>query len=307
MGKDKPIIIWMNGKKTRMARKDNSAENETDRQLHKKYAAAASEDSDEADQIPALVRKQTPEHGHFFQHKNKFSAFKPLLIAIFSALLIGTGMGIFMLNMFVDIDNSLAQQNDGNSMHGLAAGDNENGSESADTAGTVETVKPISAYVLQAGVFSDKENARVMAESFKEAGFAAMIWKKDSQYFVFSGIASSESEGEQIAEKLKSNNLEVYVKKWTTDEFKITMSDSTADWLHKFRQQWNSSVEALSTGKTVSTAKWNDLMAAGPDNKSAVGKFVQQAGKNLDSLSDGDWGGHAAMLRLWEGLASLPQ
>ncbi|WP_174613941.1 SPOR domain-containing protein [Virgibacillus ihumii] len=307
MGKDKPIVIWMNGKKTRIARKDDSAENQTDGQLHKKYAAAASEDSNDSDQIPALVRRHSPGNGHFFQPKNKLKAFKPLLIAIFAALLIGTGMGIFMLNMFVDIDNSLAQQNEGISMSGLEAEDENNEQESANTAGTVGAIEPISAYVLQAGVFSDEKNAREMADTFMEAGYAAMIWQKDSKYYVFSGIANSESQGEQLAQELKTQGFEVYVKEWTTDGFEIKMTESTADWLQKYRQQWKASVDTLSTGQAVSAAKWNDLIASSPKNGTVVSEFAGQSGEKLDSLSDSFWKGHIAMLRLWKGLSSLSQ
>lgn len=307
MGKDKPIIVWMNGKKTRINRKDNSAEHQTDNKLYKKYAAAAYEDSDDTDQIPALVRRHDSGNGQYFQNKRRFGSFKPLIIAIFSALLIGTVMGIFMLNMFVDIDNSLAQQNNGLSMSASDTEDDSNEKEDKNTTGTVGEVESISAFVLQAGVFGGEENAREIVDSFNQAGFSAMIWPKDSQYYVFAGIANSESEAEQLAKEFTAQDLEVYVKGWSTDTFQINMGKSNANWLQQFQKQWNSSVDTLSTKKGLQKSDWEDLIAASPEKETAVLGFAKQVDNELTSLSGDYWEENVVMLRLWKGLVSLAE
>ncbi|WP_077327232.1 SPOR domain-containing protein [Virgibacillus siamensis] len=304
MGKDKPIIVWMNGKKTRMNRNDDSLKKQSDSQLHQKYAAAAFEDTDDEEQIPALVRRHDTKDGDSFRPTGKFNVFKPLLIAILSALLIGTVMGVFMLNMFVDIDDSLAQQNNGIATSSID-GENTDKEDNENTPGISGTVAPIQAFVLQAGVFSGEQNASEMADSFKNAGFSAMLWQKDNQFYVFAGVASSEAEAKKLANQFSKADLDVYVKAWSTESFQLKMNGDAEKWMQQFQKQWQQAVGSLSSGESISMEDWNQLVEADLETTTEVGVFADQLDKELSAVSDNYWNKNIAMLQLWKDLSDL--
>src|SRR5699024_3849241 len=59
------------------------------------------------------------------------------------------------------------------------------------------TLEPIHTYVLQGGVFSEKENAQQLAKKFQKNHINTIRWKRDQQFFLFAGIASTNEQAEQ--------------------------------------------------------------------------------------------------------------
>src|SRR5699024_11780682 len=77
LGKDKKLVIWMNGKKTRLKRDDHILDEKYSIKEFNEEHAAAIEDSD----IPELTRQDGDNHNKaiYYTRKSRFRAFKPFL------------------------------------------------------------------------------------------------------------------------------------------------------------------------------------------------------------------------------------
>lgn len=299
MGKNKLIIVWMNRKKKRLHRNKRYGNQQSLNRLHKEGTAATIEDSDDDSQLPSLVRKhgQDVHRESFLKRKTRFSTFKPILIAVFSAIIIGSGLGLFMLNMFVEIGHGL-NETTGNLPAITDDADANEGDSSAK--GTMVTVEPINAFVLQAGVFSGKANADEMAATFKASGFSTMIWKKGNQYFLLAGIAESKQQAEQLASNFGEHKLEVYVKKWHTDSKKVQLSNAEADWIQLYKEQWNKSIASLSSKSHVSKSGWTNVVNSIPEQKDTISEFASFVKSKVTTMKYVNiWDESTKMLSFW--------
>ncbi|TCS79055.1 SPOR domain-containing protein [Tepidibacillus fermentans] len=81
-------------------------------------------------------------------------------------------------------------------------------------------------YLLQSGVFTDKNGAEVAAATFKKAGKAAIV-KEGNPNHVFVGIAPDKAQGEVLVELLKAEGQQTYLKPYTIKEYQANMSNET--------------------------------------------------------------------------------
>src|SRR5699024_1683635 len=147
------------------------------------------------------------DNTNHINRKSKWGAFNRVVSSISAAIFIGSILGFIMLNLFGNINALCNHGNNPEATNAVAADkDTEKKSNASDEQ------KAITAYVLQGGVFSEKANADQWAESFKQAGFPAMIWERDDQYYLLTGIADTEEQAKKIAASIKEQNMDVFVK-----------------------------------------------------------------------------------------------
>ncbi|RYG74827.1 SPOR domain-containing protein [Lentibacillus lipolyticus] len=278
----KGLFVWLNGHKARLKHKHSASDEKYSIKEFRREQAAAVDDPD----IPELIRRESEdgEDSYFLSGKSKLKPFKPFLFASLSAIIIGSVLGFFMLHLFVDIDKGMSQQ------YSVPASDDQNAdeadSEQSDNAVSAAAMEAESAFVLQAGKFSEKANADTMAENFRQAGFDAMTWEKNDYFFVLAGIADSKDQAAQFANEFKEAELEVYVKEWHVPEKEVMLDKHEKEWLQLYRKQWEASLESISNGDRLSAEKWEKVVDAIPEKPehikgltAAVREEYQQIGQ----------------------------
>lgn len=214
-----------------------------------------------ANQIKSMKKKKTI---HKFPKKSRVG---PFLTATFTAVLIGLFLGLLMLNMFTNKEKH-ASTND----HQQAASDADD-IDKAETKPT--TLKQMKAYVLQLGVFSEKENANDWSETYQQEGVTSVHFHRDNQYFLFSGMADTEERAKEFAAILLKDGIEVYVKEWITNEIDAELTGTESEWLASFQEQWEKSLMELSKEDGVLLDGWNKLIEEYPLKSEGITQLVE--------------------------------
>src|SRR5699024_11682113 len=68
-------------------------------------------------------------------------------------------------------------------------------------------------------------------------------WKRDQQFFLFAGIASTNEQAEQMTKTFVDRGLDVYVKEWSIPEIDLQVTEQEYDWLRAFQNQWEKTVK----------------------------------------------------------------
>ncbi|ASK63063.1 hypothetical protein CFK37_13365 [Virgibacillus phasianinus] len=282
MDKRKTIIVWMDGKKTKVSKNDTK-NNPMQSTYTNTEQAAAQESNNEIDPIPTYIRQNSLEEEAAFKKGkgNKNKLIKHIFIATMTAVLLGVGLGIFMLNMFTNIDANEVNGKIGST--GETTGANK-GVTATDQA--TYTLKGLQAFVLQAGLFNDEANVAVVQNKFNDAGIQTMVWKRDDQYYLFANIAQAKDQTDDEKAAYKASDLETYAKKWTTTETNVTITDAEYNWLQNFHNLWNASLEKVSADQSLPSTKWEDWIASYPENAKNTAEFYQAVKENQSSISE---------------------
>ncbi len=304
LGKDNKITVWMGGKKTTLKRDDHADESYSLKEFNKDYSAATLEDAN-GDEVPTFVRRHSDDSSneHYFGQKSRFSAFKPIILASVSAIIIGSVLGFFMLNMFVDIDKGLSQQN---YTVPAAVDDEETSKEGSETESASDEVtsstpiESVNAFVLQAGKFEGEANANEMKSKFNQAGFSAMIWTRDNYYYVLAGIAKSKDQANQLAKEFNDHQLEVFVKNWNTEPGDIKLTNDEVNWLKAYNKQWTESLTLLNKNEKLSEDGWANTVNTIPGDSKKIGEFTTFLKKEISGLVKANkWQEQRILLNLW--------
>lgn len=232
---------------------------------------------------------------------------KTMILAAISAIVIGVALGFIMLRMFAGIDESSQQVNSyGNTTQSGAANSDE-----VNTGAGVSSEKKLQAYVVQGGVFSTEKKAKEWQVQFKNAGFESLIWQREGQYFLFAGISKTEQTADETAGLFSAENLETYVKPWSTKVAGVEESDQETDVLKKFLSTWNNTLENINSSDHPSLNKeeWEKWIASIPEeSKKELQPLTEQATKLIQVLNEGENMDEnqlqISLLKLWKGFES---
>ncbi|MFC4558955.1 SPOR domain-containing protein [Virgibacillus kekensis] len=304
MVKKSSVTVWINGKKAKKDQTDHPDEPYNISDFKKEHAAAIEESDNE---VPTHIRRYSDQEPQF-TGKLGFRKLKPIIMAALSAAVIGSFLGFFMLNMFVDIDTGMNAQ--GPSVPAAAEDSSDkkdnNGNSAGQEAGSSFTIEAKQAYVLQAGKFDSGENAEKLAAAFRDEGFSPMIWVKDDFHYVLAGLGNSEEQAKQLAASFSSKLLEVYVKEWNTPSFETKLSAAEKEWFQAFEKQWSDSLIGLSRQETVTKDDWKDLIGNTPSDTNHVNALTDTLTKIFEDLNTPTkWEGQQVLLNLWYQTMSL--
>ncbi|MFD1038624.1 hypothetical protein ACFQ3N_09490 [Virgibacillus byunsanensis] len=309
MDNRKPVIVWMNGKKTKLKR-TNTNNYLLDELKHEQAATVDDADNiEEEDQIPVYTRQHTLNSDENYSKKRKkFHNLKPIILAIMSAVVIGTFLGFLMINFFVGIDDSVSgSQNGGQPVSTVDdQDDSEDEDETTDNTAVKKAVPNMTAYVLQGGVYNQEENAMEVEKSFTEDGASTTIWKRDESYYLFVGIASTKEQAQKIAENYNNEDLEVYVKEWNSDEFELELTNAESDWIRSVYSHWNDSLQSVSEKEDIQVEKWNSILDSYPGETETLSLFFEGVKNLTDQMenADGTKMQHI-LLQIWHELDKL--
>lgn len=177
---------------------------------------------------------------------------KKIFFAIGTSLLIGIIFGFITLKM--------VKQEDPENKSILHTTAHENREDNNEENTNMMTFDSLHAYVIQGGVFSEKENADKSAQSFHALDFSTVSWERETDYYLFAGIHASEESAKLLADEMIKENLDVYVKKWEIEGGQIDVTEADKSWLLTFLELWKSSLHSLENNNGISIEEWDQLL-----------------------------------------------
>lgn len=217
------------------------------------------------------------------RNQGNLNMFKPIIIAIVSAVVIGSIMGFVMLKIIVNFDNDLngtpavlvPSEEEGKKNDGGATNNADKGAYSLGA---------MSAFVLQGGVFSSVENAEAESAKFIENGYTPVVWEKDGQFFLLVNLGSTKEDLQSDTTSLMNNGIEAYAKEWQLAERKVEVTREEYEWLTSFQDNWNNSLEKGALDEN----KWNNLIEQAPTDSTLLADFITLLKDQLSAISTKD-------------------
>lgn len=153
--------------------------------------------------------------------------FKPaipykLLSAIAFAIIVGTGFGLFLLQLLSGSDsepvNAQPKANDPitsiNQKNTKPASTQDAEDNQTDTSMKNITLQPLTFYVIQAGVFSTTDSASQMQASLQQKGISAQFFGNKNPIYLFIGAGPNETLLKSVQPLLDEKGVETYVKSY---------------------------------------------------------------------------------------------
>ncbi|GEM_PF-6571400 len=161
------------------------------------------------------------------KRKSQNARFIPFILTTVIASVVGVFLGMTILKLFVFMDDEPVAENNYSEEITSAVPD-----ENMETDGY--EVPALSVYMLQAGVFMDKDNAEEWLSYYETNQLPHIIWEQNNQYYLFTGIYSTEDEAKLEAEEWKEEGYEIFVKPWSTSDGGMNLTAEEGKWLKQF-------------------------------------------------------------------------
>jgi stage II sporulation protein B len=195
--------------------------------------------------------------------KGKTGTAKPVkrvVATIAFAAVLGTGLGLFALNISGNKEASAPASLDA-SLGSQTAKAGDTAAEKQSTAGekqAAQTEGTYKTYAVQAGKFSNEKGAETLTEQLTEKGYSAVSLSKDDGYtYVIAGLASDKAVSQQVGQLLIDSDFEA----WGGKELSL-------------------SIESDMTGPFKKTAELSAKAILGEDiTKASVEKIKNSLGK----------------------------
>jgi stage II sporulation protein B len=150
------------------------------------------------------------------RHEPSKNAVKHVAIIMSVAILVGTGLGMFSLNMMTGENSAFTPKK----TDPVAVNEPPVALEEKTGEGQrVEEKNPsslpsFSAYAVQAGVFSTKKTGEEAVRKMRAKGYAAAVIKNGDSYALFIGVGLGEKDTKGIGEHYKKQGEDTYVKSY---------------------------------------------------------------------------------------------
>lgn len=206
------------------------------------------ENSDQAKRLQVVQNEQTYKKEYvpdeipvFHQPKKKKSrntpAFLIILFTILAACMIGLLFGYGVLQMFIFVDD--------NTVASVPISEVRQPVVTSETK--TFTAPQLTGYILQAGVFSERVNAVEWQENILPSNIPSIIWERDTQYYLFTGVSDTEDIAKLKVNEFEGLGLELYTKQWSTSQMDLELTNVEAEWLEDFQTIWSHTLMAKDT------------------------------------------------------------
>lgn len=129
-----------------------------------------------------------------------------LIAAVFSAVVVGLGLGVVMYQLVVGNSSATPQ------------GEQEVPATAAVVAGAEAISFPtMHVDIVQGAAFSDKKIGEEVAAQLREGGIPAVLTTGSESQFLFVGLASDQSKAQALSELIQEKGQDVYVKTYRVD------------------------------------------------------------------------------------------
>lgn len=175
------------------------------------------------------------------------------ITAIGAGLIVGTVFGFTALHF---LTNDISEQ----VMHEEQA----NGQRVNSTTSTADERAPLSitfptVYVIQVGLFHERENARLKQDQLKRRNINTFIWQRNDEYFLLHGIFSTQLKAQEANGTLQDDAIQSFVKEWVISEANKHVTDVEANFIEQYVQLWKKSFEQFELAGQVSVQTWKPL------------------------------------------------
>ncbi|MBU8879560.1 hypothetical protein BGM26_11240 [Bacillus sp. FJAT-29790] len=140
---------------------------------------------------------------------NQNSFLSSVLIAVFFAVLLGTSFGLIMLKLVIT-EKEIATEQPVITV--------ENPGDKQSTGSEKLMLQPLTAFVVQGGVFSTSEAAKQFQDETIPKGSSAQIIEMNGQAFLYLSVADSIEHAKEVGTQFKSKGIDVFAKPITFEE-----------------------------------------------------------------------------------------
>jgi stage II sporulation protein B len=159
----------------------------------------------------SLFKKSLPK-------KQDNGSIKSVFFSILLAVVIGTSFGFLVLKLVIteNVDGQKV------AMPSTEVTSPTDSNKPATAATGSLQIQPIETYIIQGGVFSTIESAKIEEQRVKQLGVPAQIIENNGQAFLFLGLADSLDKAKSMGAVMKANGIEVFAKGYTLPETNVT-------------------------------------------------------------------------------------
>lgn len=158
------------------------------------------------EEAAATVEKDVPVLDQLNKKKSEKNAVslspfaKKLAAAALGAALIGVVLGFLLLRYTAGIESETS---------GVTAP-----IATKEAAANAGAFGDLTAYVVQGGVYNQEDIGQDVVQKYADAGIPAVLWEKNGQFFLLTGMAGSQEEADTLGSQLQAQGYESYVKQW---------------------------------------------------------------------------------------------
>lgn len=201
-----------------------------------------------------------------------------IVLAVVAGLIVGGLFGLTSLHLLTDNSDAHVFQEQPSSK------EQPTQTSSTDTLTNITFDIP-SVYVIQVGLFHERENAQLRKRQLQRGKVETFIWQRSEDFFLLHSLHSDESKAKQINEKLHDNSVEAFVKKWNMPELNKRVTPDEQQFIEQFARLWEQSLHEVETDGPIPIDKWQDLQQREIDS-TFISAIQLKLGNVLPDLDD---------------------
>lgn len=195
---------------------------------------------------------------------------KAILVSGISAIFVGTVIGFILFRMFVQVD---APASAGNPAQGTTPAVQPEREEAGSDLVT-SSLDSLETYIIQAGIFSEQENADPLIASLTSLDIPTVFLEWDGQFYLMAGVGPSEDAVKSLAESLSKNQADLYVKEWSTKAREIEMTEAENSWLTEFQVFFAEHLKQSDLNQPVPDEEITALVELAPEKADTIDGLV---------------------------------
>ncbi|GEN85517.1 SPOR domain-containing protein [Oceanobacillus sojae] len=195
---------------------------------------------------------------------------KAILVSGVSAIFVGTIIGFILFRMFVQVDTPASAGNPTQGTTPVAQPEKEE-AESDIVTGSLDSLET---YIIQAGIFSELENADPLIESLTSLDIPTVFLEKDGQFYLMAGVGPSEEAVKSLAASLANNQADLYVKKWSTEAREIEMTEAESAWITEFQSFFDEQLKQADLNQPIADEEITVLVDKAPEGADRIAELV---------------------------------
>ncbi|PAF41010.1 hypothetical protein CHH69_00005, partial [Terribacillus saccharophilus] len=200
---------------------------------------------------------------------------KKLAAAALGAAIIGVVLGFLLLRYTAGIESETS---------GVAAP-----VATKEAAANAGAFSDLTAYVVQGGVYNQEDIGQDVVQKYADAGIPAVLWEKNGQFFLLTGMAGSQEEADTLGSQLQAQGYESYVKQWDPG-----VEAASSAWLDEL-------AVLLAAGDNQDPALWKAWQEKIPAGAESVKTASDEA---VNAMEQGTFTA-SMLLPVWEEAATL--
>lgn len=205
--------------------------------------------------ITSSISNRKESGPRFFNKVKRFAGrlmINKLMLAIVSGVIVGTIFGLTALHM---LNNDEGQH----AFHEAHSNHSQVSTTSSDGMNEIDLDMP-NIYVIQIGLFHERENAEVSKGQLERRNIKSFIWERKDEYFLLHSAYRSEAKAKAKHEQLQEDQLETFVKTWDMLSIEIQVTQDEQAWLQEYVSLWDESFEQFEAKESIAVADWEALL-----------------------------------------------